>query len=78
MQGYRSFTVELPSFAAMTAAQSRLADHIEQFYGAADKTSEGAMASHAYKASVAELDSVIGRELVRNLSLYVVVCLGLC
>jgi len=53
----------LDAMRAMTAAQSRLADHIEQFYGAADKTSEGAMASHAYKASVAELDSVIGREL---------------
>ena len=28
---------------AMTAAQTRLADTIDTFYGAADKTSEGAM-----------------------------------
>ncbi|TDL26179.1 BAR-domain-containing protein [Rickenella mellea] len=53
----------LDAMRAMTAAQTRLAEHIEAFYGAADKTSEGAMASHAYKASVSELDAVIQREL---------------
>ena len=53
----------------MTAAQTRLADHIDKFYSAADRTSEGAMASHAYKASVTELDAVIQRELVRVLPL---------
>lgn len=48
----------------MTAAQARLADTIDVFYGAADKTSEGAMAAHAYKRSVEELDTGIGREMV--------------
>lgn len=48
----------------MTAAQSRLADTIEGFYGSADKASEGAMAGHAYKRSVDDLDGVVGRELV--------------
>ena len=50
----------------MTSAQTRIADHISVFYTAADRTSEGAMASHAYKQSVAELDDVISRELVRR------------
>lgn len=49
----------------MTGAQTRIADHISNFYQAADRTSEGAMAAHAYKQSVVELDDVIGRELVR-------------
>ena len=49
----------------MTAAQARLADTIDVFYGAADKTSEGAMAAHAYKRAVEELDTGIGREMVR-------------
>lgn len=48
----------------MAATQTRIAEHIEGFYGAADRTSEGAIASHAYKQSVAELDTIIGRELV--------------
>ena len=48
----------------MTSAQTRIADHIATFYQAADRTSDGAMASHAYKQSVMELDDVIGRELV--------------
>jgi amphiphysin len=48
----------------MTAAQTRIADHISTFYAAADRTSDGAMASHAYKQSVSELDEVIQRELV--------------
>ena len=49
----------------MTAAQSRIADTLETFYGAADQTSEGAMAAHAYKRSVDDLDGGFGRELVR-------------
>lgn len=53
--------------AAMTAAQARLADTIDVFYGAADKSSEGAMAAHAYKRGVEDLDTGIGRELVRPL-----------
>lgn len=52
--------------AAMTAAQTRMADTLESFYGSTDKTSEGAMAGHAYKRSVDDLDGVVGRELVRD------------
>ena len=48
----------------MTAAQGRLADTIDVFYGAADKSSEGAMAAHAYKRAVDDLDTGVGRELV--------------
>jgi bridging integrator 3 len=53
----------------MTAAQTRLAETIDAFYGAADRTSEGAMAAHAYKSSVVDLDNGIGRELVRPIPL---------
>jgi len=50
----------------MTAAQGRLADTIDKFYGAADRNSEGAMAGHAYKRAVDDLDSGVIRELVRS------------
>ena len=50
----------------MTAAQLRLAETIDTFYGAADRTSEGSMAAHAYKRNVEELDNGIGREMVRT------------
>lgn len=53
----------LDAMRAMTATQTRLAETIAVFYGAADKTSEGAMAAHAYKAAVDELDTGVGREL---------------
>lgn len=56
--------IPIDTIKAMTAAQSRLADTLEAFYGSADKTSEGAMAGHAYKRSVDDLDGVVGRELV--------------
>ena len=49
---------------AMTSAQARLADTIDIFYGAADKSSEGAMAAHAYKRAVEDLDTGVARELV--------------
>jgi amphiphysin len=48
---------------AMTAAQSRIADTLDTFYNASDRTSDGAMAAHAYKQSVDDLDQGIGREL---------------
>ncbi|EMD37392.1 hypothetical protein CERSUDRAFT_114064 [Gelatoporia subvermispora B] len=48
---------------AMTATQGRLADTIDVFYSAADKTSDSAMAAHAYKRSIDDLDTGIGREL---------------
>ena len=50
----------------MTAAQSRIAETLETFYGAADRNSEGAMAAHAYKRAVDDLDTGVGRELVRQ------------
>jgi amphiphysin len=53
----------------MSAAQARVADTIDVFYGAADKTSEGAMSAHAYKRSVDELDNAVQRELVSALTL---------
>ena len=56
--------------AAMTATQGRLADTIDVFYSAADKASESAMAAHAYKRAVDDLDTGIGRELVRLRSLF--------
>ncbi|KAJ6577513.1 hypothetical protein B0H19DRAFT_562296 [Mycena capillaripes] len=48
---------------AMTAAQTRIAETLEAFYGAGDRTSDGAMAGHAYKRSVEDLDGGVGREL---------------
>ncbi|KAL4078314.1 hypothetical protein V8B97DRAFT_1248204 [Scleroderma yunnanense] len=48
---------------AMTSAQARLAETIESFYGAADCTSDGAMAGHAFKGAVQELDTSVQREL---------------
>lgn len=48
----------------MTAAQTRIAETLDIFYGSADRTSEGAMAGHAYKRSVDDLDGGFGRELV--------------
>ena len=49
----------------MTSAQLRLAETIDTFYGASDKTSESAIAANAYKRSVEELEAGVGRELVR-------------
>ncbi|KAG8710008.1 hypothetical protein FRC08_017761 [Ceratobasidium sp. 394] len=53
----------LDAMRAMTAAQTRLAETIDTFYAAADKASEGAMAGHAYKRSVDDLDAGVTREL---------------
>jgi len=52
----------------MTSAQSRIAETLEVFYGAADRAAEGAMAGHAYKRSVDDLDTSFTRELVRSAS----------
>jgi bridging integrator 3 len=49
----------------MTAAQARIGDTVDIFYGAADRNSEGAMAGHAYKRTVDDLDSSFTREMVR-------------
>lgn len=48
----------------MTSAEARLAETIELFYSAADLNSDGAMAGHAYKRAVDELDTGVGRDLV--------------
>jgi amphiphysin len=48
---------------AMTATQSRIGETLETFYTAADRTSDGAMAGHAYKRSVDDLDTTFTREL---------------
>ena len=48
----------------MTAAQARIGDTVDIFYGAADRTSDGAVAGHAYKRSVDDLDSSFTREMV--------------
>ncbi|OBZ67002.1 Protein hob3 [Grifola frondosa] len=53
----------LDAMRAMTAAQGRLADTFDVFYGAADKGSDSAMAAHSYKRAVDDLDTGIGREL---------------
>lgn len=50
----------------MTSAQARLADTIETFYNASDRTSDGAMAGHAFKSAVEELDNSVQREMVRG------------
>lgn len=62
-------TLAYPVSVAMTAAQTRIAETLETFYGAADNGSDGAMAGHAYKRSVDDLDGGFGRELVRDISL---------
>ena len=48
----------------MTAAQARIGDTIDIFYGVADRNSDGAMAGHAYKRSVDDLDTSFTREMV--------------
>jgi len=48
----------------MTAAQGRLAETIDIFYGAADRGSEGAQAANAYKRAVDELESSVNKEFV--------------
>ncbi|GJJ06365.1 hypothetical protein Clacol_000556 [Clathrus columnatus] len=53
----------IDSLRAMAAAQSRLAETIDIFYGSADRTSEGAMAANAYKRAIDELEATVTREL---------------
>ncbi|WOO81345.1 Protein hob3 [Vanrija pseudolonga] len=52
----------LDAIRTMASSQGRIAETISLFY-TADKSSEGAMAGHAYKASVDELDNVVNRDL---------------
>ena len=48
----------------MTAAQARIGETIDLFYGAADRSSDGALAGHSYKRCVDDLDSSFTREMV--------------
>ncbi|KAI9637973.1 uncharacterized protein MKK02DRAFT_31507 [Dioszegia hungarica] len=52
----------LDAMRAMASSQTRIAETISLFY-TADRASDGAMAGHAYKAAVDELDVGVGREL---------------
>ncbi|RSH81720.1 uncharacterized protein EHS24_007909 [Apiotrichum porosum] len=52
----------LDAMRTMSSSQERIAETISLFY-TADKASEGAMAGHAYKAAVDELDNVVTRDL---------------
>ncbi|KZO98782.1 BAR-domain-containing protein [Calocera viscosa TUFC12733] len=53
----------LDAMRSMTSTQARLAETMELFYNAADRGSDNAMACHAYKQAVEELDQGIAREL---------------
>jgi len=53
----------LDGIRGMASAQTRVADTIEVFYTAADRTSEGALAANAYKRAVEDLDHSVTREL---------------
>jgi amphiphysin len=53
----------LDAIRAMTSAQTRIAETLDTFYGASDRTSDGSIASHSYKRAVEELDSGVMREL---------------
>jgi len=53
----------LDSMRSMASTQARLAETIEVFFSAADRGSDGAMASHAYKQAVEELDNGIARDM---------------
>ncbi|KAJ9108222.1 hypothetical protein QFC19_002469 [Naganishia cerealis] len=46
----------------MSASQTRIAETLELFY-TFDRTSDGAMAGHAYKSAVQELDNIVSRDL---------------
>jgi len=52
----------LDAMRTMSSSQMRIAETVELFY-TADRTSEGAMAGHAYKSAVDKLDAGVGREL---------------
>jgi len=53
----------LDAMRSMTSTQARLAETMETFYNAADRGSDNAMACHAYKQAVEELDNDITKEL---------------
>lgn len=61
---------------AMTSAQARLAETIESFYNASDRASDGAMAGHAFKSAVDDLDTSVQREMVCNDLARAGCCLG--
>ncbi|TFY72120.1 hypothetical protein EVG20_g861 [Dentipellis fragilis] len=61
--GFSRIPADPRSRAAMSAAQLRLAETIDAFYGASDRSSDGAMAAHAYKSNVIDFDNGIAREM---------------
>jgi hypothetical protein len=52
--------------AAMTTTQVRLVEIIKTFYNVADRTSDSAMTSHAFKNEVEELDGSIQKLLISD------------
>ncbi|KAI5450131.1 BAR adaptor protein Hob3 [Naganishia albida] len=52
----------LDSMRMMSASQARIAETLELFY-TNDRTSDSAMAGHAYKSAVEELDNIVSRDL---------------
>jgi len=52
----------LDAMRGMASSQTRIAESISLFY-TSDLTSDGAMAGHAYKSAVDELDAGVGRDL---------------
>jgi len=52
----------LDSMRSMSSSQTRIAETISLFY-TADRASDGAMAGHAYKAAVDEMDAGVGLDL---------------
>jgi hypothetical protein len=48
---------------ALSGTQCRLPEQMETFYTSSDRTSDGAMAVHAYKQSVDDIDASLTREL---------------
>jgi len=53
----------LDAMRAMAASQARIAETLEVFFTAGDRTSDTAMAGHAYKSAVDELDNTVARDL---------------
>jgi bridging integrator 3 len=48
----------------MAASQSQLGSTLETFYGSSEQGTEGAIAAHAYKRAVTEIDAKMSSEVV--------------
>jgi hypothetical protein len=49
----------------MASSQSQLGSTLETFYGSSDDGTEGAIAGHAYKRAVTDIDAKMSSEVVR-------------